>query len=152
MDKNRITLALSANANGSERLPILFIGHAARPHCFKGNTGAELGFDYKSNKKARMTCQFFRQLLRQLDKTMRAEGRILLLLDNVSSHSTGDLQLANVAVKKLPSTTTAWLQPVDGGAIALFKRRYRTRQIEHTIERIDSGETFTAIKPTRWTC
>lgn len=49
-DNTRITLLVCANADGTETLPVLFIGRAARPRCFRGKTGADLGYDYKNNK------------------------------------------------------------------------------------------------------
>ncbi|KAE9276749.1 hypothetical protein PF008_g29019 [Phytophthora fragariae] len=55
---------------------------------------------------------------------------ILLLVDNASSHSTGDLALTNVRVRKLPPNTTTYLQPMDAGIIAAFKQRYRCKQLE----------------------
>ncbi|KAE8986878.1 hypothetical protein PR003_g17521 [Phytophthora rubi] len=54
-DKTRITLALAANADGSEKRESFYIGKARRPHCFKGKDGDELGFYYRNNKKAWMT-------------------------------------------------------------------------------------------------
>ena len=50
-DKTRITLALTANVNGSHKLPPFFIGHAQKPHCFNRQTGEQLGFYYQANKK-----------------------------------------------------------------------------------------------------
>lgn len=51
-DKTRLTIGFTCNADGSDRLPLLFIGHAARPRCFNKKTGAELRFFYLNNKKA----------------------------------------------------------------------------------------------------
>ena len=99
-----------------------------KPRCFKKRTGEELGFQYKSNKKAWMTGGIYRCWLRNVDKEMRAAGRhILLLLDNASSHNSGDLVLTNVRVKRLPPNTTAFLQPMDAGIIASFKRAYKKK-------------------------
>ncbi|KIJ47447.1 hypothetical protein M422DRAFT_163871 [Sphaerobolus stellatus SS14] len=45
-DKFRITLGFACNADGSEKLPICFIGKSAKPQCFKGKTPQAWGFDY----------------------------------------------------------------------------------------------------------
>ena len=59
--KQRITILFGCNADGSEKLPLFFIGKAARPRCFRKKTGKELGFNYKNNKKAWMTAVFFEE-------------------------------------------------------------------------------------------
>ncbi|KAL3671352.1 hypothetical protein V7S43_019095 [Phytophthora oleae] len=51
-NKTRITLALTANSDGSDALPPLFLGRAKQPYCFKKRTVAQLGFEYKANQKA----------------------------------------------------------------------------------------------------
>lgn len=58
-DKTRITLAFTVNADGSEHLPPLFIGHAQRPRCFNKKNGKQLGFDYHWNSKAWMRADIF---------------------------------------------------------------------------------------------
>src|SRR3990167_5090602 len=59
MDKRRITVALTANADGSHKLPLFFIGKAKSPRCFGKKTGASLGFQYANNAKAWMTSHTF---------------------------------------------------------------------------------------------
>ena len=51
--------AFTANADGSEILDPLIIGHAQRPRCFKRKSGKALGFDYWWNKKAWMAGSIF---------------------------------------------------------------------------------------------
>jgi hypothetical protein len=48
-DKTRMSLGFCANADGSDKHRPLFIGHNKKPHAFKGNTAAALGFDYECN-------------------------------------------------------------------------------------------------------
>ncbi|KIK22672.1 hypothetical protein PISMIDRAFT_79125, partial [Pisolithus microcarpus 441] len=60
-DKFRITIGLACNADGSEKLPLLFIGKSAKPRCFRGRTPKALGFDYYNNKKAWMTMVIFEE-------------------------------------------------------------------------------------------
>lgn len=59
--KQRITILFACNADGSEKLPLFFIGKAARPRCFRKKTGTELGFYYRNNKKAWMTAVLFEE-------------------------------------------------------------------------------------------
>ncbi|KAE8983999.1 hypothetical protein PR001_g23295 [Phytophthora rubi] len=110
----RVTVAVTANANGSDALPPLFLCRAKQPYYFKKRTASQLSFKYKSNKKAWMTGHVFREWLLNLDCDMRASGRrILLLVDNASSHSNGDIVCTNIRLEFLPPNTTAFLQPMD---------------------------------------
>ncbi|CAG8590604.1 16636_t:CDS:2, partial [Dentiscutata heterogama] len=67
----RITTAFTANANGTHKLQLFFIGHAKKPRCFKKKTGEELG---------------------------ESNCHILLILDNTPSHVTGAFTLTNRAI------------------------------------------------------
>ncbi|KAG1706095.1 hypothetical protein DVH05_028515 [Phytophthora capsici] len=88
-----------------------------------------------------MTGAVFREWIRQLNRDMRAAGRnILLLVDNASSHKTSELTLSNVNVQFLPPNTTAFLQPMDAGIIATFKKMYRKKQLKWVYDKINSGE------------
>lgn len=52
-DKTRLTMAVATNADGSDKLPLLFIGRAANPRAFKGhNVASEFGADYTNRKKS----------------------------------------------------------------------------------------------------
>jgi hypothetical protein len=59
--KNRLTYALTCNADGSEKFPPFIIGKAARPRPFQKKTGAQLGFYYRNNAKAWMTTQLYQE-------------------------------------------------------------------------------------------
>ncbi|KAE9020906.1 hypothetical protein PR001_g12484 [Phytophthora rubi] len=137
-DKTRITLALAANADGSERREPLIIGRAKRPHCFKGKDGSDLGFDYTRNRKAWMTKALYTDWIRALDADMRVADRdILLLVDNASSHDLVGGELTNVTVQKLPPNTTSHVQPMDAGIIAAFKSGYRDLHLQLAVDRVD---------------
>jgi len=60
-EKFRITIAFACNADGSERLPPIYIGKAKKPRCFKTQTPVQLGFYYRNNKKAWMTSELFNE-------------------------------------------------------------------------------------------
>jgi hypothetical protein len=60
-DKTRLSLAFTANADGSEKRKVLIIGHARKPHCFKKKEGSALGFDYYWNSKAWMVGSIFQR-------------------------------------------------------------------------------------------
>ena len=59
--KFRITIGLAANADGSEKLPLFFIGRAAKPRCFNKKSPQSQSFYYRNNKKAWMTMELFEE-------------------------------------------------------------------------------------------
>ncbi|XP_058113772.1 CENP-B homolog protein 2-like [Magnolia sinica] len=140
-DKIRLTLALTCNANGSEKLPPLFVGSSARPRSFQKRTREELCFYYRNNKKALMTAVLFQEWLKKLDMYMGSrDRRILLLLDDGPSHVIENVDLGHVHVHFLPPDTTSKIQPLDAGIIAAFKRRYRSYQLQHAVDLDGAGE------------
>lgn len=136
--KKRITVAVTSNADGSARPPLLFVGTARQPRCFSGQTSEQLGLQYASSQKGWMTGQIFERWLTEFNDDMQREDRrVLLLLDNVSSHRT-TMQLSNVEVMMLPPNTTAHLQPQDAGVIQMFKAKIRELQNERVVDRLDA--------------
>ena len=74
--QSRITIALTANADGSDKLQPFFI--AKKPRCFDKKSGQAHGFLYRNNTKARMTGVFFQEWLANLDKTMKVRSHLKL--------------------------------------------------------------------------
>lgn len=124
--KNRLTLCLATNADGSDKLTPLFIDTAKNPRDLKGrDVERKLGIQYTNNKKAWINSRIFVDRLLALDERMRGEQRqILLLVDNVSSHVRPETELTNVRLEFLPKNTTSVLQPLDQGIIGCIKRKF----------------------------
>lgn len=130
----RMTIALTANADGSEKLEPLFIGKSLKPRAFKGKSPEQLGISYRANQKAWMTSLIFQEWLQNFDRKMRiAERKVLLLLDNAPSHVVVNLELKNITVQFLPPNTTSVIQPMDAGIIAAMKKRYRQFHINNAL-------------------
>lgn len=135
--KKRLTVALASNADGSFKLPLLFVGTARQPRCFKGKKCEELGVDYVSAPKGWMNTQLFRAWVNKFNEAMQGEARhVLLLLDNASCHRI-DEQLSNVRICMLPPNTTAHLQPQDAGIIRSFKAHVNRLKNRHYIDAFD---------------
>ena len=64
-NKNRLTYALTSNADGSDKLPPFIIGKAAQPCAFQKKSSTQLGFYYQSNAKAWMTAQLYQDWIQQ---------------------------------------------------------------------------------------
>ena len=130
----RMTVALTANSNGTEKLEPLFIGKSKQPRAFRRKSSKQLGILYHSNQSAWMTALIFQDWLKKLDAKMsRAKRNILLLLDNAPSHIVTNLELVSITVTFLPPNTTSVMQPMDAGIIAAFKKRYRHFQVQSAL-------------------
>jgi hypothetical protein len=108
------------------------IGKYANPRCFKHINIGNLPITYRSNAKAWMLSTLFQEWLQEFDRLAGIKHnreRVLLLLDNCTSHKIGNLVLENVEVYFLPPNTTSKLQPMDSGIIMSFKQHYHHHHI-----------------------
>ena len=105
--KDRITVALCCNADGSEKIKPFIIGKSLNLRCFK-NFSVQLYVNYKANKKAWMTSFLFADFLHSLNAKMkRSKHKVLLIMDNAPSHILP--QLSNIKIHFLSPTTTSHL-------------------------------------------
>ncbi len=86
MPKDRITVGLLMNADGSEKLKPLVIGKAKNPRAFKDwNVGNIVHF--YSNPKAWMTSEVFKDWAHKINCMFAfLQRNVIILLDNASSH------------------------------------------------------------------
>ncbi|XP_008302761.1 tigger transposable element-derived protein 6 [Stegastes partitus] len=132
--KDRISVGLCANADGSEKLTPVVIHKSKKPRCFHG-FNPNTFVDYYANKKAWMTPLVFQEFIEQLERKMRMKKRkIILLVDNSPSHNVTGLELNYVRVEFLPTNTTAEIQPMDAGVIRNFKGHYRRYLMKQYIQ------------------
>jgi hypothetical protein len=135
--KERITVLLCCNARGKKLKPLI-IGNAARPRAFKINNVKFNGLRviWRYNKKAWMTSDKFCEWLNEENQKMkRANRKILLFVDNATSHV--DLNQYNVAVRFLPPNLTSEVQPLDKGIIQSMKLQYRKQLMRAFINAAD---------------
>lgn len=138
--KIQLTLAFTANADGTERLTPLIIGHAKQPRCFQKKTGEQLGFKYQSNSHAWMTADIFQQWLVEWNHELRRTDRkILLLVDNFSGHNYDTRIITNIRVERFAPNLTAHVQPMDAGIIQCFKAHYRRHFLRRALDLFDDG-------------
>lgn len=147
MQKQRITIMVCANASGNNRLPLLAIGTAKRPRCYKGFNMNALPVTYYAQQSAwmRMTLNIFTQWFKdifvpnvQADlKSKNLSPKAILLLDNAPSHPQMETNLAsadgNITCFFLPPNTTPLIQPMDQAVIETLKRRYRKTFIQELV-------------------
>jgi hypothetical protein len=160
--KDRITIALTSNADGSEKFEPWVIGKSENPRCFSKINRRNLRIIYRFNESKWMTGLICEEYLRWLNNKIRGEGRkVLLLMDNFSGHElavqlVGGLQgLSNVRIAWLPPNTTSEWQPMDQGIIASFKLQYRKQWIAFMVREYEAEKnpqkTVNLLKAIQWT-
>jgi hypothetical protein len=114
VNKERITVLVCANLDGTEKLPLFVIGKSKQPQCFR-NTKL-LPCTYRHNKTVWMICEIFQEFPVSLDGRMALKSRkILLLVDHCPRHPKDVRNFKNVQVEFFPANMT--LVPMDQGTI-----------------------------------
>ena len=124
--KERLNISFFVNAIGETPPPITYNWKICKPKMLRDKQNPH-GLPYYANNKAWMNMEIMDELIAKLNQKMVKESRkILIFLDNVSSHSP-DLvdSFSKVKVVFLPVNTTSRLQPLDAGIIKNFKVHYR---------------------------
>ncbi|RLN69347.1 hypothetical protein BBP00_00000400 [Phytophthora kernoviae] len=118
--RKRFTIAFSCNADGSERLPPLFVGKAENPRGFNMNTAIEC--NYTNSWKGLMTRAIFEDWIKGVDAKFRQQDRkCVLLLDNAAVHGCVDVnELTNIQLAFLPpnSTNFSTREYMEEGSVA----------------------------------
>lgn len=137
--KERVTVLIGANMDGTEKLKLLLIGKSKNPRCLKGLKS--LGLDYTHNKKAWMTGAIFENWMKGIDRKMKAQKRkIAMFIDNCPAHPVAlSKTLTNIELVFFPPNMTSKLQPMDQGIIKNFKVHYRARIIRKIVSAIDEN-------------
>jgi hypothetical protein len=158
--KDRITVALTTNADGSEKLEPWIIGKSKNPRCFKHINLKLLRIQYRYNKSKWMTGLIMEEFLQWFDKKMRGK-KVLLLMDNFSAHELGvelvggKQGLQNVRIEWLPTNITSVWQPCDQGIIAAFKLQYRKLWVSYILRQLEvnknPNKTVNLLKALQWT-
>jgi hypothetical protein len=160
--KDRITIVLTSNADGSEKFTPWVIGKSENPRCFSKINRRNLRIKYRFNKTKWMTGLICEEYLRWLNNMMAAQQRhVLLLMDNFSGHELsvhlvgGQQGLSNVRIEWLPPNTTSEWQPMDQGIIASFKLHYRRQWVTFMIQQHEANKnpqkSVNLLKAIQWT-
>ena len=147
--KDRVTVLVCVNMDGSDKRPLLVIGKSNQPRCFRGIP--TLPTPYASNSSAWMTSTIFHKWLVELNRDMLKQDRhIVLLVDNCSAHPKDcGAELTNVAVHFLPPNVTSLIQPCDMGIIRNLKALYRKSMISRIVSLLDGEATITVTQLSR---
>lgn len=142
MQKQRDTIMVYANASGSHRLPLLTIGTAKKPQCFKCFNMNALPVQYYAQKSAWMNQTIFSDWFNDIFvphvqqdlKFRNLPPKAILVLNNALSHPE-QLQSddGNITCYFLPANTTSLIQLMDQSVIGTLKRRYRKKFIQQLV-------------------
>ncbi|XP_049303745.1 jerky protein homolog-like [Bactrocera dorsalis] len=141
IQKERISILLGSNADGSHKLVPLVIGKAKNPRSFKGFKNP---LHYNFSKNAWMTSRIFHDWFHkifineviQFSQKNNLPPKALLLIDNCSAHAPIEhLQSkdGNIVAYFLPPNVTAAVQPMDQNPIKLTKLVYRSKLLAEII-------------------
>ncbi|XP_024005406.1 CENP-B homolog protein 2-like [Eutrema salsugineum] len=139
-DKERLTIVICCNEDGSEKIPLWIIGKYAKPRCFKNINMTGLDCHYRSNKRALMTSVIFKEYIRWFDKKMHGR-KVLSVINNCPAHPKNIEGLQNIDLFFLPPNMTSKIQPCDAGIIRDFKMHYRRRLYRHILEGYELGQS-----------
>lgn len=151
--KDRLTLALCANASGDCKVKPLLVYHSENPRAFKTHKilKEKLQVMWRANAKAWVTRQFFTEWVnlvfgpsvKRYLQEKKLPMKAVLILDNAPAHPP-DLEdnildeFKFVKVLYLPPSTTALLQPMDQQVIANFKKLYTKHMFRRCFEVTDN--------------
>lgn len=139
--KDRITLAVGTNMDGSEKLPLLIIGKNRTPRCFKGIKS--LPVYYEANRTAWMTAAIFEQWMHQLDEKFQAQQRrVVIFVDSCPAHPEVK-NLKSIELAIFPSCLSSGLVAMKQGVIKSLKIKYRHCLIKKFLSSVESSKEFT---------
>ncbi|GIY24288.1 hypothetical protein CDAR_64281 [Caerostris darwini] len=151
--KDRLTLALCANASGDCKIKPLLVYHSENPRAFKSHKilKEKLQVMWRSNPKAWVTRKFFVEWVNlvfgpTVKKYLQENNlpvQALLILDNAPAHPPNledDIleELKFIKVLYLPPNTTPILQPMDQQVISNFKKLYTKHLFRRCFEVTES--------------
>lgn len=147
ISKDRISVLLCANADGSHRLTPVIVGKSRKPRVLK-DIMHHLPVSYYNSNKAWFNSDIFKNwFLKEFIPTVRnfqekklgippEEVKCLLILDNAPAHPSENIlrsEDGNFNSMFLPKNTTSLIQPMDQGIILATKRIYRRKFLDEVM-------------------
>jgi len=109
--KDRVTVMFCTSMTG-EKSELFVVGKSKSPRCFQHVK--KLPVRYRANANALMTSSLFIEWLAEWDRTLRQQGRkILLLVDTCPVHKIEPMPINIEVCFMPPPNTTSILQPCD---------------------------------------
>ncbi|KAI9317889.1 hypothetical protein BX666DRAFT_2026298 [Dichotomocladium elegans] len=128
VNKQRFTVVFACNADGSHKLPPPLL-----------DTTINQVIQLFTENQAWMTRAIFRKILTKLDIMLGRKHngkKILLLMDNATSHVKLDVEFKHIVLCMLPPNTTSHFQPLDAGIINCVKVKYQSQLMIQALGKI----------------
>nr|CAH0104180.1 unnamed protein product [Daphnia galeata] len=133
--KDRVTLILCVNADGSCKIPPVIVGSAKNPDCFRDSPSP---IPYLSQRNAWVDRDVYStwwfNIFLPVVRSFTTEP-VVLLMDNCSGH---DMALTDpegqVEVILFPPNCTSVYQPLDQGIISALKTLYKREMLAEFVE------------------
>lgn len=143
MNKQRLTVLACSNVTGTNKLPLMVIGKAAKPRALKNLNMNSLPVFYRNQSNSWMSGPLFKEWfdkkfvpsVKKFNEENELPQRALLLIDNATCHPS-DMQLVCGDIKAiiLPPNVTSLFQPMDQGILNHVKLSYRKKLLRFLIE------------------
>ena len=113
--KDRLTLLIITNMDGSDHRKLSVIGKSKTPHCLQKKYKMQVKdmvVDWYASKNAWITGEIHHQIMTKLNNEMRLSNHhILYVCDNVPSHQVQEY--SHIKFLMLPPNATSIMQPLD---------------------------------------
>ncbi|XP_071411247.1 tigger transposable element-derived protein 4 [Pithys albifrons albifrons] len=139
LSKERVTVVVGTNMDGSEKLPLLVIGKKKSPRSFKGVKS--LPVDYEANDEAWMTSEVFEQWMHKLDGRFQAQQRWVVILVHSLPAYTEVKNLKAVKLVFFPPDSSSCIA-VKQGVIRSLKVKYRHCLIKRFVDSVEGNKEF----------
>ncbi|KAJ7326885.1 hypothetical protein JRQ81_016644 [Phrynocephalus forsythii] len=140
LNKQKVTVVLGANMDGSEKLPLLVIGKNKTPQCFQGVKS--LPVEYQANDTAQMTSPVFEQWIEKLDKRFQRQERQVIIFAGPFSDQPEIKNLKSTRLVFFPSFSTSRFTAMNQGIIKSLKIQYRSLLLKKFVDSLDNGKAF----------
>ena len=145
--KDRLTLLIITNMDGSDHRKLSVIGKSKTPRCLQKKYKMQvkdMSVDWYASKNAWMTGEIHHQILSKLNNEMRLSNHhILYVCDNASSHQVREY--SHIKFLMLPSNATSIMQPLDQGIILSAKRRYKKKLAERYLACVENNKDANSL-------
>ena len=143
--KDRLTLLIITNMDGSDHRKLSVIGKSKTPHCLQKKYKMQvMSVDWYASKNAWMTGEIHHQIMTKLNNEMRLSNHhILYVCHNASSHQVREY--SHIKFLMLPPNATSIMQPLDQGIILSAKRRYKKKLAKRYIACVENNKDANSL-------
>jgi len=156
--KCKVSVVFCTNGTGTDRLPLLFIGHERQPHALKGINVQALGGRWRNSSKAWMNTAIMAEWLSHFYSHV-GDKRVILLMDNFSSHRSAVKRASpppNIKIECLPGNSAGIFLPLNQGIIQNAKQHYKTQLLRFYLQMYDQEQdpigNISVYHATKWLC